>query len=81
MPYRFTHRAIKRLNQENCPAVLYIHPWEIDPDQPIPENASLGKLLAHRMNLSTTYQKLNDLMRDFRFTTMGHIVKELGVEG
>lgn len=81
MPYRFTHRAIKRLNQKNCPAVLYIHPWEIDPDQPIPENASLGKLLAHRMNLSTTYQKLNDLMRDFRFATMGHIVKELGVEG
>ena len=35
LPYRYTSAGIRRLNQdENQPACIYFHPWEIDPDQP-----------------------------------------------
>jgi polysaccharide deacetylase family protein (PEP-CTERM system associated) len=33
-PYRVTRRAIARINGERQPAMVYLHPWEIDPDQP-----------------------------------------------
>ncbi|MBI4530214.1 MAG: DUF3473 domain-containing protein [Candidatus Latescibacteria bacterium] len=76
LPYRLTHRAIERLNREKYPAVLYIHPWEIDPDQPMPDGVPFKSLFAHRLNLSTTYQKLDVLMRDFRFAPMSRVVEE-----
>ena len=35
LPYRYTSAGIRRLNrEENQPACIYFHPWEIDPDQP-----------------------------------------------
>jgi polysaccharide deacetylase family protein (PEP-CTERM system associated) len=35
LPYRYTSAGIRRLNRdENQPACIYFHPWEIDPDQP-----------------------------------------------
>ena len=34
LPYRWTRHGIRRLNAANQPAVFYLHPWEIDPDQP-----------------------------------------------
>ena len=35
LPYAWTRWGISRLNQvERAPAIFYLHPWEIDPDQP-----------------------------------------------
>ena len=34
LPYTLTRRCIDRLNRMQRPAVFYIHPWELDPDQP-----------------------------------------------
>src|SRR3546814_19634441 len=34
LPYGFTRWAIARMNAEGHPAILYFHPWEIDPGQP-----------------------------------------------
>ena len=33
-PYRLTRQGIRRINAEGHPAVVYLHPWEFDPEQP-----------------------------------------------
>ncbi len=69
-PFRFSRFCLNRYSrQSNRPFVFYIHPWEVDPDQPrLP-----GRLLSrfrHYQNLHTTKHKLNALLPQFRFSTM-----------
>jgi hypothetical protein len=69
-PYRVTSWAIRRINEiEKQPAMVYIHPWEIDADQPrVP--ASLVSRFRHYQNLVSTETKLKKLLTDFSFRTM-----------
>jgi polysaccharide deacetylase family protein (PEP-CTERM system associated) len=68
-PYGVTHWAIHRINTaEKHPAVVYFHPWEIDPGQPRIQ-AGFRSTLRHHLNLSTMEQKIERLLQDFRFTT------------
>jgi hypothetical protein len=49
--------------------MFYIHPWEIDPDQPrLP--GSLRSRFRHYQNLRTTERKLERLLESFAFGTM-----------
>ena len=55
------------MNQhEQQPAVFYLHPWEIDPDQPRLPAGALGRF-RHYRNLHKTESRLRALMRDFQF--------------
>lgn len=65
LPYAMTQRAIHRINAaDRLPAIFYIHPWEIDPDQPRVA-APLRARLRHYTNLRSTEQKLARLLADF----------------
>jgi hypothetical protein len=49
--------------------MFYLHPWEIDPDQPrLP--GSLGTRFRHYLNLASTERKLEWLLAHFRFGTL-----------
>jgi len=76
-PIKFIEWGIKRLNQvENQPAVLYLHPWEFDPEQPrIPVNWLYR--FRHYVNLDTTEEKLRHLIKNFRFITLNKMCKRL----
>ena len=68
-PYAVTRHCIRHLNQEGRAAVFYIHPWELDPQQPrlnLPHRVGL----THYWNLTGTQEKLQRLLRDFAFGTM-----------
>jgi polysaccharide deacetylase family protein (PEP-CTERM system associated) len=56
-PYRVTRRAIARINGERQPAMVYLHPWEIDPDQP---RIPVGPLtrFRHLVNVGKTESRL-----------------------
>jgi len=70
LPYGWTRWGIKRLNEvERRPAIFYLHPWEIDPDQPRLRTSALGQF-RHYFNLSRTEGRLRTLIRDFKFSTM-----------
>ena len=74
LPYRWTHWGISRVNHhEGRPAVFYLHPWEIDPDQPRLEAGRLGTF-RHYRNLSETESRLRRLLTDFRFGTVNALV-------
>ncbi len=47
--------------------MIYLHPWELDPDQPILPMSRLARR-RHRVNLGRTDAKLRRLLRRFRFT-------------
>ena len=74
-PYALTQSFVRRLNQSGRIAVFYMHPWELDPDQP---NLKLPRRigLTHYWNLAATSKRLRRLLDDFRFTTMGRALDE-----
>jgi polysaccharide deacetylase family protein (PEP-CTERM system associated) len=78
LPYAWSRWGIARLNRrEGRPAIFYLHPWEIDPDQPrLP--GSLVSRLRHYSNLHKTESRLRRLMSEFRFAPLGQV---LGLPG
>jgi polysaccharide deacetylase family protein (PEP-CTERM system associated) len=76
LPYAWTRWGINRLNQrEHRPAIFYLHPWEIDPDQPRLRAPVLGRF-RHYFNLSRTEARLRALIRDFEFATLITVLDE-----
>ena len=75
LPYAWTRWGISRLNRnEQRAAIFYLHPWEIDPDQPrIP--TSLLSRIRHYTNLSKTEKRLLRLLREFRFAPLRQVLE------
>jgi polysaccharide deacetylase family protein (PEP-CTERM system associated) len=74
LPYSWTRRGIRCVNEEERqPAVFYIHPWEVDPDQPRLDG-SLASRFRHYRNLHKTEDRLRRLLRDFRFGTVWDVL-------
>ncbi|BAV64066.1 polysaccharide deactylase family protein [Sphingobium cloacae] len=69
LPYGFSRWAIRQVNrEEKRPAIIYFHPWEIDPGQPRVAQAPLRSRVRHYSNLSAMAGKLRRLTRDFAWT-------------
>ncbi|WP_084730990.1 XrtA system polysaccharide deacetylase [Microvirga vignae] len=66
-PLWLTRSAIRHINAEGQPAVIYLHPWEFDPDQPRVVNAPLTSRFRHYVNLDRTELRLESLLCEFRF--------------
>jgi polysaccharide deacetylase family protein (PEP-CTERM system associated) len=76
-PYWLIKHGINRANREGRPANFYIHPWDIDTEQP---RLKLPlKLRRHYFNLKSTEGKLKSLLRDFEFTTVKELLLQEGV--
>jgi polysaccharide deacetylase family protein (PEP-CTERM system associated) len=74
LPYEWTRWGIARLNgREQRAAVFYIHPWEIDPDQPRLQAGWLGRF-RHYRNLDKTEARLRALLSEFRFGTIASLL-------
>jgi polysaccharide deacetylase family protein (PEP-CTERM system associated) len=69
-PLRWTLKALRRYEQESTPAMLYLHPWEIDPDQPRVDGLKGLRGFRHYARLKQTYGKLERLISQARFGTM-----------
>ena len=75
LPYGFSRWAIRQVNgREQRPAIIYFHPWEIDPDQPRVAGAPLRSRLRHYSNLSVMADKLRRLTADFAWTRVDVLV-------
>ena len=75
LPYWWTRAGIRHVNQvERRPAIFYLHPWEVDPEQPRIA-AGLVSRLRHYRNLHRTEERLRSLLRDFRFSTVANVAQ------
>jgi polysaccharide deacetylase family protein (PEP-CTERM system associated) len=74
-PYHFTRTALQSINnREGMPAMVYLHPWELDPAQPRIA-APLRSRVRHYTNLSRMQEKLERLLGDFRFAGLSEVCR------
>lgn len=70
-PYWLSRLLFKRASQDNRqPQIFYLHPWEIDPDQPRVPGARVFSRFRHYTNLGVCEARLKRMLRDFPFGTM-----------
>ncbi|MDP2689565.1 MAG: DUF3473 domain-containing protein, partial [Deltaproteobacteria bacterium] len=70
LPVGFIQWSIRKINEREArPAVIYFHPWEIDPEQPR-LNGSMLSSFRHRINMDKTFSKVSRLLETVRFGTI-----------
>jgi polysaccharide deacetylase family protein (PEP-CTERM system associated) len=72
-PYSLIKWAIKRINDEGHPAIVYLHPWELDPYHPR-INLPFRIKFPHYYNLGSTEVKLRTLLNDFEFGPVRDVI-------
>ncbi len=73
-PYCATRSAIRRFNEkEGKPYIFYLHPWELDPDQPRVSGAPLKSRFRHYLNLSKVEGRLSQMLEDFSWAPMNQV--------
>ncbi len=79
-PYAFSRAGLARVNNsDGRPFIFYLHPWEVDPDQPR-INASWKSRFRHYNNLDKCEARLRRLLRDFDFDTVGNVLHTQGLD-
>ena len=67
-PYALSRLAIRRVNEnDGRPAIFYMHPWEVDPDQPRVVGTSFKTRFRHYLNLGQMEARLKRLTTDFQW--------------
>lgn len=79
LPYGITRWGLRQVNRRGRPGVFYLHPWELDPDQPDLRNRTsrLGAF-RHYAGLKKTSPRLRRLLSQFRFTSLQNVLAERG---
>ncbi len=66
-PLWYTAGIIKKLNEAGRPAVVYVHPWEMDKRLPRMRGLTLLQRYRQYGSLSTMMRKLEKLLQQFEF--------------
>jgi polysaccharide deacetylase family protein (PEP-CTERM system associated) len=69
-PWWFTRWAFRKIENAGGTIHFYIHPWEIDPGQPVVERLSKLSRFRHYRNLSRCYERLERLFDTFSFGSL-----------
>ena len=73
-PAKLTFRAIEAVRAAGRPVMFYTHPWEFDPDQPQVSGLKRGTRFRHYVGLKRTENRLNEMLRRYRFDTMSSVM-------
>jgi polysaccharide deacetylase family protein (PEP-CTERM system associated) len=70
LPYRYTAAGVRRINGEDQqPACMYFHPWELDPDHPRLARGWVSRLRTYA-GLRSMSRKIERLLSEFQFGTL-----------
>jgi polysaccharide deacetylase family protein (PEP-CTERM system associated) len=73
LPYRYTSAGIRRLNRdENEPACIYFHPWEVDSKIPRLASGLIARARTY-IGLDGMSRKLERLLSEFRFSSLSDV--------
>ena len=75
-PYWFNRHCLASINRAQKPFVFYLHPWEVDADQPRVDVTGLSKF-RHYNNLDVCFSRMEKLLSDFNFASMQSVLKGL----
>lgn len=74
-PYWLSRFFYRSLNKNSDEFVFYLHPWEIDPEQPRIKSNILSTF-RHYNNLDKCEARLRKLLNEFEFTNMGEWLEQ-----
>ncbi len=74
-PYQLTKLGLSQINRHKNPFIFYLHPWEIDAEQPRIA-AKWFSRFRHYNNLDKCQPRLKQLLKDFEFTTAENVLAE-----
>lgn len=78
-PYRLTRLGLERINKaEELPFIFYLHPWEIDPEQPRIRTGLLSTF-RHYINLDRCETRLRHLLQDFQVAPASQVLDSLSI--
>ena len=75
-PYATSKMFLKNLEKQGSQLVMYLHPWELDPEQPRMDGPVLSKV-RHYLNLGKTEQRLRWLLKDFSFAPINEVIRPI----
>lgn len=76
-PYALSRWLFKRASRNQTkPQIFYLHPWEIDPDQPRVPGARWFSRFRHYTNLKRCQGRLEQLLCDFPFSTLSDSLQD-----
>lgn len=78
LPYSLTRAGLRQINARGRPFAFYLHPWEIDPDQPRIAAPPLSRF-RHYTNLQRCEARLGRLFEEFRFGPMVEVLSQHGL--
>lgn len=82
LPYWMTRRFLRAAEATGRPFVFYLHPWELDPEQPrLHERATRLGRFRHYTNLAKTERRFAQLLDDFDFAPMGAVLDAVEAAG
>ncbi|MCW8885800.1 MAG: DUF3473 domain-containing protein [Motiliproteus sp.] len=80
-PYQLSKWALKTAREQlDGPVIFYMHPWELDPNQPRVTNAPLKSRFRHYINLNKTQSRLENLVTDFEWDTISSVKESYSIK-
>ncbi|WP_206099536.1 XrtA system polysaccharide deacetylase [Rheinheimera riviphila] len=77
MPYWLSSTLISKfLREDRMPYMFYFHPWEVDPEQPRVEGAGQKSKFRHYVNLDKMEHKLDRLLTQFNWGSLGQVYQQ-----
>lgn len=73
LPFWYNRWALRSLERQGRPAVVYLHPWELDPEQPRVQ-ARWKSRLRHYTNLDKMASRVEALVREFSFAPICEVL-------
>lgn len=77
-PYALTRAGLSQVNRRRQPFIFYLHPWEIDPEQPRIDAGWFSRF-RHYNNLDKCESRLTQLLKDFDFDRCDRVLTELNL--
>lgn len=75
-PFLVTRWATHRINAGGRPVMIYLHPWELDPNPPVKPRSRLHRF-QHTVGLAKTRSRLLHLCSEFEFAPIGEVLRLL----
>lgn len=73
LPLYFLRNAIKMINRSS-PAVIYLHPWEMNPDTPVVPLPLISRFITY-YGIKYTNNKLKNLLQNFSFAPIKEVLE------
>ena len=78
-PYWLTRYGLSQINRRKQPFIFYLHPWEIDTEQPRVSTSRMSRF-RHYHNLGKCESRLQRLIEQFRFGAVSDVMNDLELD-